>query len=198
MPKLIIGRGIQSRARPGGTCDEQGDAPEPKGRRARGPAHGDGDAQEPREDPRVPLEARRDDLRGDREGDGAPSAGGQHRDAGPPPEEVGRQAGHQEGRQGSARPLVPPEPRLVRDRRSARPRGTGENRTDRVEPEEAQDLRVAPFGRRRVLTPFSCPTRTMSAMPTKRPCSTTPGIAWRSAASLAAARLEGNRSTKTK
>src|SRR3972149_2424575 len=174
MAKLINGREIQSRGRADGTGDEPGDAAEQAGRGPRGPPHGDGDGPEPREDPRVPVQAGRDDVRGDREGHGAPAAGGQNRDAGPPPAEVGREAGHQEGGQGPPRPRVPAQPALVRGRRPSRPRGASEGRPDRDEPQEAQVLRVG----RRVRTPFAVPARPRSANPTKRPGSTTTESAW--------------------
>src|SRR3989304_1381051 len=142
-----------------GRYNEQGGSPFPAGRNPGGAAHRDGPFAEHREDPRIPFETRRDHVRRDREGDGPAAAGGQHRDAGAPSAEVGRQAGHQEGRQRASRALVPAQRPLVRDPRTDRPRGAVEDRADRGEPEEAQGFRVA----RRVRTPFSVPARTTSA-----------------------------------
>src|SRR3989304_5111737 len=109
---------------------------------------------------------------GYREGDGAAAAGGEHRDAGPPPAAMGREAGHQEGGKGKAGPRVPAEHILVGHPRAARPGGAGEDRPDRVEPEALQGLRLG----RIVFTPSAVPTRARSAIPRNRPCSTTTGI----------------------
>src|SRR3972149_4404316 len=175
-----------------GRYNEQGGSPFPARRNPGGPAHRDGPLAEHREDPRIPFETRRDHVRRDREGDGPAAAGGQHRDAGAPSAEVGRQAGHQEGRQRASRALVPAQRPLVRDPRTDRPRGAVEDRADRGEPEEAQGFRVA----RRVRTPFSVPARTTSAIPRKRPCPMTPGIAQRAAAVFPGARKGPNRASR--
>src|SRR3989442_2643996 len=155
---------------------------QPPGRNPGGPAHGDGPVEEHREDPRVPFKARRDDLRGDREGDGTPAAGGQHRDARAPAAQVGRQAGHQERGERPPRPFVPTERPLVRRPHADRPRGTVEDRSDRGEPQEAQ---VVCLGTN-VRTPFGVPTRTACAIPRNRPWPTTPGIPATALASFAA------------
>src|SRR5437773_12510687 len=65
-----------------GDTNEQGGPPESKRRNPGGPAHRDRPFAEHRQDPRLPVEARRDDVGGDREGDRTPPARGQHRDAG--------------------------------------------------------------------------------------------------------------------
>src|SRR5438445_5110997 len=89
---------------------------------------------------------------------------------------MGRQARHQEGGQGPARAFVSPECPVVRDPGPHRSRGTGEDRSDRSEPQEAQDVRVGFRAARSARTPFSVPTRTVSAILRKRPWPTTPGM----------------------
>src|SRR3989304_3424729 len=129
---------------------------------------------------------------GYREGDGAAAAGGEHRDAGPPPAAMGREAGHQEGGKGKAGPRVPAEHILVGHPRAARPGGAGEDRPDRVEPEALQGLRLG----RIVFTPSAVPTRARSAIPRNRPCSTTTGIEEIAAASFAGERIPLNRGSR--
>src|SRR3990172_2877216 len=164
--------------------NEQGSPPEPPGRKPGGLAHRNRPLSEHRKDARVPVEARRDDVRRDREGDGPATTRGEHCDAGAAPPEVGRQAGPQEGREGPSRPFVSSERAVVRDPRAHRSRRAGEDRPDRGEPQEAQELRVTfragsrgdiPGGRR-VRTPASEATKTASAIPRNRPCPTTPGM----------------------
>src|SRR6266487_3062073 len=176
----------------GGRYNEPGSPPQPEGRDPRGPAHRDGPLAEHREDARVPFEARRDDVGRDREGHRAAAAGGQHRDAGVAPPEVGRQAGHQERGQRTPRALVPAQRLLVRDPRAGRPRGASEDRPDRDEPQAAQGVRVG----RKVRTPSSDATRTASAIPRNNPCPTTPGIAAIFAASFAGARIGPKRASR--
>src|SRR5438046_682039 len=160
-----------------GEFDEQGSPPESPGRNLGGPAHRDRPFAEHREDARIPVETGGDDVRRDREGDGPPTAGGQHRDAGAPASSLGRQARHQEGGQRPSRAFVPTECPLVRNPRAHRPRGTGEDRSHRGESKEAQDLRLGFADRLSVRTLFPVPTRTRSAIFRNRPCPTTPGIA---------------------
>src|SRR2546428_8673587 len=155
-----------------GNANEPGGPPQSEGRNAGGPADRDRLVEEHREDPRIPFEARRDDVRGDREGDGPASTGGQHRDAGTPAAEVGRQEGHQEGRKGPARPFVPAQRPVGRHSRPDRPGRTGENRSDRGEPQEAQVVRV----RSSVRTPIWDATRTAWAIFRNSPWLTTPGM----------------------
>src|SRR2546426_9976409 len=90
-----------------GNSNEPGGPPQSEGRNAGGPADRDRLVEEHREDPRIPFETRRDDVRRDREGYGLASTGGQHRDAGTPAAEKGRQKGHQEGKEKPAPPFVP-------------------------------------------------------------------------------------------
>src|SRR2546428_1142454 len=165
-----------------GNANEPGGPPQSEGRDAGGPADRDRLVEEHREDPRVPFEARRDDLRGDREGDGTPAAGGQHRHAGAPAAQVGRQAGHQERGERTPRPFVPTERAVVGSPHPDRPRGAVEDRSDRGEPQEAQ---VVCLGTN-VRTAFGVPTRTTCAIPRKRPWPTTPGIPAIALASFAA------------
>src|SRR6266571_2796988 len=176
----------------GGRYNEPGSPPQPEGRDPGGPAHRDGPLAEHREDAGVPLEARRDDVGRDREGHRAAAAGGQHRDAGAPPPEMGRQAGHQEGGQGPSRALVPAQRLLARDPGADRPRGAVEDRPHRGEPQEAQDVRVG----RNVRTPSSDATRTASAIPRNNPCPTTPGIVAIRAASFEGALIGPNRASR--
>src|SRR5947199_24446 len=160
-----------------GEFDEQGSPPESPGRNLGGPAHRDRPFAEHREDARIPVETGGDHVRRDREGDGPPTAGGQHRDAGAPAASLGRQARPQEGGQRPSRAFVPTECPLVRNPRAHRPRGTGEDRSHRGESKEAQDLRLGFADRLSVRTLFPVPTRTRSAIFRNRPCPTTPGIA---------------------
>src|SRR5881397_2414628 len=155
-----------------GNANEPGGPPQSEGRNAGGPADRDRLVEEHREDPRIPFEARRDDVRGDREGDGPASTGGQHRDAGTPAAEVGRQEGHQEGRKGPARPFVPAQRPVGRHSRPDRPGRTGEDRSDRGEPQEAQVVRVGSS----VRTPIWDATRTAWAIFRNSPWPTTPGM----------------------
>src|SRR2546428_5353856 len=155
-----------------GKANEPGGPPQSEGRNAGGPADRDRLVEEDREDPRIPFEARRDDVRGDREGDGPASTGGQHRDAGTPAAEVGRQEGHQEGRKGPARPFVPAQRPVGRHSRPDRPGRTGEDRSDRGEPKEAQVVRVGSS----VRTPIWDATRTAWAIFRTSPWLTTPGM----------------------
>src|SRR5437773_1229897 len=160
-----------------GEFDEQGSPPESPGRNLGGPAHRDRPFAEHREDARIPIETGGDHVRRDREGDGPPTAGGQHRDAGAPAASLGRQTRPQEGGQRPSRAFVPAERPLVRNPRAHRPRGTGEDRSHRGESKEAQDLRLGFADRLSVRTLFPVPTRTRSAIFRNRPCPTTPGIA---------------------
>src|SRR5216117_2959011 len=155
-----------------GNSNEPGGPPQPKGRNAGGPADRNRLIKEYREDPRIPFEARRDDVRGDREGHGPASTGGQHRDAGTPAAKVGRQEGHQEGRQGPARPFVPAQRPVGRHPRPSRPGRAGEDRSDRGEPQEAQVVRVGSS----VRTPIWDATRTAWAIFKNSPWPTTPGM----------------------
>src|SRR5947209_18425050 len=155
-----------------GNSNEPGGPPQSEGRNAGGPADRDRLVEEHRKDPRIPFEARRDDVRGDREGDGPASTGGQHRDAGTPAAEVGRQEGHQEGRKGPARPFVPAERPVGRHPRPDRPGRTGEDRSDRGEPQEAQVVRVGSS----VRTPIWDATRTAWAIFRKSQWPPTPGM----------------------
>src|SRR2546426_1551115 len=155
-----------------GNANEPGGPPQSEGRNAGGPADRDRLVEEHREDPRIPFEARRDDVRGDREGDGPASTGGQHRDAGTPAAEVGRQEGHQEGRKGPARPFVPAQRPVGRHSRPDRPGRTGENRSNRGEPKEAQVVRVGSS----VRTPIWDAARTAWAIFRNSPWLTTPGM----------------------
>src|SRR5713226_2334802 len=155
-----------------GNYTEPGGPPESEGRNPGGPADRDRLVAEHREDPRIPFETRRDDVRRDREGDGPAATGGQHRDAGSPSAEMGRQEGHQEGRQRSARPLLSAEPAMGRHPRAYRPGRAGEDRPDRSEPQEAQDVRVGSS----VRTPIWDATRTAWAIFRNRPWPTTPGM----------------------
>src|SRR5439155_622505 len=179
-----------------GEFDEQGSPPESPGRNPGGPAHRDRPFAEHREDARIPIETGGDDVRRDREGDGPPTARGQHRDAGAPAASLGRQARPEERGQGPSRAFVPVKRPLVGDPRAHRPRGTGQDRSDRGEPEEAQDFRVGFPGRRSVRTPFRVPTRTVLAIFRNRPCPTTPGIAAIWPASLSADARLGNRASR--
>src|SRR5881628_1389951 len=155
-----------------GNANEPGGPPQSEGRNAGGPADRDRLVEEHREDPRVPFEARRNDVRRDREGDGPAAAGGQYRDAGTPAAEVGGQARHQERRQRPTRPLVSAERLVGRHPRSNRSGRAGEDRPDRGEPEEAQDVRVGS----RVRTPIWDATRTTWAIFRNSPWPTTPGM----------------------
>src|SRR6266849_1738632 len=168
-----------------GNYTEPGGPPESEGRNPGGPADRDRLVAEHREDPRIPFEARRDDLGRDREGDGPAATGGQHRDAGTPSAEMGRQAGHQEGRQRAARPLLSAEPARGRHHRAHRPGRAGEDRPDRSEPQEAQDVRVGSS----VRTPIWDATRTAWAIFRNRPWPTTPGMPEIRAASFAGPRI---------
>src|SRR5947208_14776414 len=179
-----------------GEFDEQGSPPESPGRNRGGPAPRDGPFAEHREDDRIPIETRGDHVRRDREGDGPPTAGGQHRDAGAPAASLGRQARPKEGGQGPSRAFVPAERHLVRNPRAHRPRGTGEDRSHRGEPDKAQDLRVGFADRRSVRTPFPVPTRTVPAIFRNRPCPTTPGIASIWPASFSADARPRNRASR--
>src|SRR5439155_1131213 len=148
-----------------GEFDEQGSPPESPGRNLGGPAHRDRPFAEHREDARIPVETGGDHVRRDREGDGPPTAGGQHRDAGAPASSLGRQARPQEGGQRPSRAFVPTECPLVRNPRAHRPRGTGEDRSHRGESKEAQDLRLGFADRLSVRTLFPVPTRTGAFTP---------------------------------
>src|SRR5207249_6455933 len=103
-----------------GNSNEPGGPPQPKGRNAGGPADRNRLIKEYREDPRIPFEEGRDDVRRDREGHRPAAARGQHRDAGTAAAKVGRQEGHQEGRQRPSRPFVSAERAVGRDRKSTR------------------------------------------------------------------------------
>src|SRR6266849_2630265 len=168
-----------------GNYTEPGGPPESEGRNSGGPADRDRLVAEHREDPRIPFEARRDDVRGDRKGHGPAATGGQHRDAGTPSAEMGRQEGHQEGRQGAAGPLVSAEPAMGRHPRAYRPGRAGEDRPDRSEPQEAQDVRVGSS----VRTPIWDATRTAWAIFRNRPWPTTPGMPEIRAASFTGPRI---------
>src|SRR5438445_413759 len=168
-----------------GKYTEPGGPPESEGRNPGGPADRDWLGAEHREDPRIPFEARRDDVRRDREGHGPAATGGQHRDAGTPPAEMGRQEGHQEGGQRSARPLVSTEPAVGRHPGAHRPGRAGEDRPDRGEPQEAQDVRVGSS----VRTPIWDATTTAWAIFRNRPWPTTPGMPEIRAASFTGPRI---------
>src|SRR3989441_3881106 len=168
-----------------GNSNEPGGPPQSERRNAGGPADRDRLVAEDREDPRIPFEARGDDVRRDREGHGPAATGGQHCDAGTPSAEMGRQEGHQEGRQRSARPLVSPEPAVGRHPRAHRPGRTGEDRPDRGESQEAQDIRVGSS----VRTPIWDATTTAWAIFRKRPWPTTPGMPEIRAASFPGPRI---------
>src|SRR5438309_9345747 len=168
-----------------GNSNEPGGPPQSEGRNAGGPADRDWLVAEHREDPRIPFEARRDDVRRDREGHGPAATGGQHRDAGTPPAEMGRQEGHQEGGQRSARPLVSTEPAVGRHPGAHRPGRAGEDRPDRGEPQEAQDVRVGSS----VRTPIWDATTTAWAIFRNRPWPTTPGMPEIRAASFPGPRI---------
>src|SRR3989442_8201354 len=168
-----------------GTANEPGGPPQSEGRDAGGPADRDRLVEEHREDPRIPFEARRDDVRGDREGDGPASAGGQHRDAGTPAAEMGRQEGHQEGRQGPTRPFVPAQRPVGRHPCADRPGRAGEDRPDRGESQEAQVVRVGSS----VRTPICDATSTAWAIFRNSPWPTTPGMLEIRAASFAGPRI---------
>src|SRR2546425_5833355 len=168
-----------------GNSNEPGGPPQSEGRNAGGPADRDRLVEEHREDPRIPFEARRDDVRGDREGHGPASTGGQHRDAGTPAAEMGRQEGHQEGRQRPARPFVPAERPVGRHPRPNRPGRTGEDRSDRGESQETQVVRVGSS----VRTPIWDATRTAWAIFRNSPWPTTPGMPEIRAASFAGPRI---------
>src|SRR6058998_3587789 len=168
-----------------GNSNEPGGPPQSEGRDAGGPADRDRPLTEHREDPRIPFEARRDDVRRDREGHGPAATGGQHRDAGTPPAEMGRQEGHQEGGQRSARPLVSTEPAVGRHPGAHRPGRAGEDRPDRGEPQEAQDVRVGSS----VRTPIWDATTTAWAIFRNRPWPTTPGMPEIRAASFTGPRI---------
>src|SRR5881296_1238361 len=168
-----------------GNANEPGGPPQSKGRDAGGPADRDRLVEEHREDPRIPFEARRDDVGGNREGHGPASTGGQHRDAGTPASEVGRQEGHQEGRQGPSRPFVPAQRPVGRHPRPDRPGRTGEDRPDRGEPQEAQVVRVGSS----VRTPIWDATTTAWAIFRNSPWPTTPGMPEIRAASFTGPRI---------
>src|SRR2546429_2723190 len=168
-----------------GNSNEPGGPPQSEGRDAGGPADRDRLVKEHREDPRIPFEARRDDVRGDREGHGPASTGGQHRDAGTPAAKVGRQEGHQEGRQGPARPFVPAQRPVGRHPRPSRPGRAGEDRSDRGKPQEAQVVRIGSS----VRTPISDATRTAWAIVRNSPWPTTPGMLEMRLASFEASRI---------
>src|SRR6266571_4711097 len=168
-----------------GNYTEPGGPPESEGRNPGGPVDRDRPLTEHREDPRVPFEARGDDVRRDREGHGPAATGGQHRDAGTPSAEMGGQEGHQEGRQRAARPLVSAEPAMGRHPRAHRPGRTGEDRPDRGEPQEAQDVRVGSS----VRTPIWDATTTAWAIFRNRPWPTTPGMPEIRAASFTGPRI---------
>src|SRR5712692_757148 len=155
-----------------GNSNEPGGPPESQGRNPGGPADRDRLVEEHRQDPRVPFEARRDDVGGDREGHGPAAAGGQHRDAGTPAAEVGGQEGHQEGRQRPTRPLVSAERLVGRHPRPNRSGRASEDRPDRGEPQEAQDVRIGSS----VRTPIWDATRTTWATFRNSPWPTTPGM----------------------
>src|SRR5437667_9806318 len=155
-----------------GNSNEPGGPPQSEGRDAGGPADRDRLVKEHREGPRIPFEARRNDDRGDREGDGPASTGGQHRDAGTPAAKVGRQEGHQEGRQGPARPFVPAQRPVGRHPRPSRPGRAGEDRSDRGKPQETQVVRIGSS----VRTPIWDATRTAWAIFRNSPWPTTPGM----------------------
>src|SRR3989442_428015 len=168
-----------------GNYTEPGGPPESEGRNPGGPVDRDRPFTEYREDPRIPFEARGDDVRRDREGHGPAATGGQHRDAGAPSAEVGRQEGHQEGRQRSAGPLVPSEPAVGRHPRAHRPGRASEDRPDRGEPQESQDVRVGSSAR----TPIWDATTTAWAIFRNRPWPTTPGMPEIRAASFTGPRI---------
>src|SRR5213593_52991 len=168
-----------------GNSNEPGGPPQSEGRDAGGPADRDRLVKEHREDPRIPFEARRDDVRGDREGHGPASTGGQHRDAGTPAAKVGRQEGHQEGRQGPARPFVPAQRPVGRHPRPSRPGRAGEDRPDRGKPQEAQVVRIGSS----VRTPIWDATRTAWAIFRNSPWPTTPGMLEMRLASFAGPRI---------
>src|SRR5437667_2079172 len=155
-----------------GNSNEPGGPPQPKGRNAGGPADRNRLIKEYREDPRIPFEEGRDDVRGDREGHGPAAARGQHRDAGTAAAKVGRQEGHQEGRQRPSRPFVSAQRAVGRHPRPHRPGRTGEDRPDRGESQEAQDVRVGS----RVRTPIWDATSTTWAIFKNSPWPTTPGM----------------------
>src|SRR3989454_7210199 len=168
-----------------GNSNEPGGPPQSEGRNAGGPADRDRLVEEHREDPRIPFETRRDDVRRDREGHGPAAAGGQHCDAGTPAAEMGRQEGHQEGRQRPARPFVPAECPMGRHPRPNRPGRTGEDRSDRGEPQETQVVRVGSS----VRTPIWDATTTAWAIFRNSPWPTTPGILEIRPASFAGPRI---------
>src|SRR6267143_842704 len=168
-----------------GNSNEPGGPPQSEGRNAGGPADRDRLVEEHREDPRIPFEARRDDVGGDREGHGPASTGSQHRDAGTPAAEVGRQEGHQEGRQRPARPFVPAQCPVGGHPRPNRPGRTGEDRSDRGEPQEAQVVRVGSS----VRTPIWDATSTAWAIFRNSPWPTTPGMLEIRPASFAGPRI---------
>src|SRR6059058_4974599 len=155
-----------------GNSNEPGGPPQPKGRNAGGPADRNRVVKEYREDPRIPFEEGRDDVRGDREGHGPAAARGQHRDAGTAAAKVGRQEGHQEGRQRPSRPFVSAERAVGRHPLAYRPRRASEDRPDRGESQEAQDIRVGS----RVRTPIWDATSTTWAIFKNSPWPTTPGM----------------------
>src|SRR2546427_8128154 len=168
-----------------GNSNEPGGPPQSEGRNAGGPADRDRLVEEHREDPRIPFETRRDDVRRNREGHGPASTGGQHRDAGTPAAEMGRQEGHQEGRQRPARPFVPAECPMGRHPRPNRPGRTGEDRSDRGEPQETQVVRVGSSAR----TPIWDATSTAWAIFRNSPWPTTPGMLEIRPASFAGPRI---------
>src|SRR5213594_4489167 len=155
-----------------GNSNEPGGPPQPKGRNAGGPADRNRLIKEYREDPRIPFEEGRDDVRRDREGHRPAAARGQHRDAGTAAAKVGRQEGHQEGRQRPSRPFVSAERAVGRHPLAYRPRRASEDRPDRGESQEAQDIRVGS----RVRTPIWDATSTTWAIFKNRPWPTTPGM----------------------
>src|SRR5213594_1805039 len=155
-----------------GNSNEPGGPPQPKGRNAGGPADRNRLIKEYREDPRIPFEEGRDDVRRDREGHRPAAARGQHRDAGTAAAKVGRQEGHQEGRQRPSRPFVSAERAVCRHPLAYRPRRASEDRPDRGESQEAQDIRVGS----RVRTPIWDATRTAWAIFRNSPWPTTPGM----------------------
>src|SRR3990170_885428 len=147
----------------------------------RRPARGHGAAAERRQGARVPRGAGGDDVRRDREGDGAPAAGGEHRDAGSPAAEVGREARHQEGGEGSAGPRVPAGGAVPRDWRRGCEGGAPGDRAgprDHPAPQAARGSDVS------VRTPSGPAARTTSARPMNRPFSITPGTLLISRSSL--------------
>src|SRR6058998_1430893 len=168
-----------------GNSNEPGGPPQPKGRNAGGPADRNRLIKEYREDPRIPFEEGRDDVRRDREGHRPAAARGQHRDAGTAAAKVGRQEGHQEGGQGPSRPFVSAQRAVGRHPRPHRPGRTGEDRPDRGESQEAQDIRVGSS----VRTPIWDATTTAWAIFRKRPWPTTPGMPEIRAASFPGPRI---------